>query len=198
MRASEFVREEREEWMHMDSPAIAQARKEMSLPKYSGPASTFSMTAPVAPKKSPYTLGPDSSFAPPADPKNLLRNPLVAKELGFPQDWTENNPTRLTRKMIDPATGNIQLGPDVVVQPGTEEYAQLRRRTNPMTGRLHLTPNARIPTGPSVPPSREHEQRSQREIPVRTRDQGKKMPDPAHPMDNKYQMIDFRREKYRT
>ncbi len=195
MRAHEFTREEREEWSHMPDPTMQKQFDAWEQEKRGRNALT---TMPVPKTDSRYKLGPDSSFAPPADPKDLLRNPLVAKELGFPQDWTENNPTRLTRKMLDPATGNIQLGPDVIVQPGTEEYAQLRRRTNPITGRLNLTPNARIPTAPSEPPSREHERRSQHEIPARTRDQGKKMPDPAHPMDNKYRMIDPRREKYRT
>lgn len=194
MRAQEFIIE-REEWSHMPDSTMQKQFDAWEQEKRGRNALT---TMPVPKSNSGYKLGPDSTFAPQPNPKDLLRNPLVAKELGFPQDWTENNPTRLTRKMIDPATGNIQLGPDVLVQPGTEEYAELRRRTNPMTGRLHLTPNARIPTEPSVPPSREHEQRSQREIPVRTRDQGKKMPDPAHPMDKQYRMSDPRREKYRT
>ena len=122
----------------------------------------------------------------------------MAKAGGFPKGWTQNDPTRLTRKMLNPITGDVQLGPDVVVKPGTEEYAELRRRTNPVTGSINLVPNARIPARPSAPPSQEQEKRSQREIPVGPRDQDKKMSDPAHPMDKQYRMIDPRREKYRT
>jgi hypothetical protein len=194
MRASEFVREEREEWSHMPDPTMQKQFDVWAQEKRGRNALT---TMPAPKTNSGYKLGPDSTFAPQPDPKDLLRNPAVAKELGFPRDWHKNEPSRLTRKMIDPATGNVQLGPDALVQPGTEEYAELRKKTDPVTGMIYGT--GRMPVKGSQPPSQEHERRSQHEVPVQTRDQGKEWPQiDNHPKNKQYRMIDPRREKYRT
>jgi len=194
MRASEFIIE-REEWSHMPDPTM---QKQFDAWKQEERGRNALTTMPVPKTSSGYKLGPDSPFVPSLDPADLLNDPEVAKAGGFPKGWTQNDPARLTRKMLDPITGDVQLGPDVVVKPGTEEYAELRRRTNPVTGSINLVPNARIPARPSAPPSQEQEKRSQREIPVGPRDQDKKMSDPVHPMDKQYRYIDHRREKYRT
>ena len=69
MRAQEFVTE-REDWMHMDPPEVAQWRDQSRVQGIkSGPESTFSMTAPSSTRKDPRVpLGPDSPFA---DSKSL-------------------------------------------------------------------------------------------------------------------------------
>ena len=63
MRAQEFVTE-REDWMHMDPPEVAQWRDQARVQGIkSGPESTFSMTAPSSTRKDPRVpLGPDSPF----------------------------------------------------------------------------------------------------------------------------------------
>lgn len=194
MRAQEFItEEEREEWYSMPTPAMQQQFDQWDQQKRGRNALT---TMPLPKTDSRYKVGPDFVKDPP-DPATLLRNPQVAKELGFPGGWTDNKPVRMTRKMFDPETGNVQLGPDKLVQPGTEEYTELRRRTNPITGRIRTAPNARIPKGPSEPPSPEHEKRSQREVPNMTRDKGKEATFPSD-QPRGYSIGDTFRQKYRT
>ena len=194
MRASEFItEEEREEWYSMNTPLMQQQFDQWDQQKRGRNALT---TMPLPKNDSRYKVGPDF-VKDPAAPSDLLRNPLVAKELGFPGGWTDNKPVRMTRKMLDPETGNVQVGPDKLVQPGTEEYAELQRRTNPITGRIRTAPNARIPKGPSEPPSPEHEKRSQREVPNMTRDKGKEATFPSD-QPRGYGIGDTFRQKYRT
>ena len=194
MRAKEFVtEEEREEWYSMPTPPMQQQFDQWAQEKRGRNALT---TMPLPKTDSRYKVGPDF-VKDPAAPSDLIRNPLVAKELGFPGGWTDNKPVRMTRKMLDPETGNVQVGPDKLVQPGTEEYAELQRRTNPITGRIRTAPNARIPKEPSEPPSPEHEKRSQREVPNLTRDKGKEATFPSD-QPRGYGIGNTFRQKYRT
>lgn len=77
MRAQEFI-VERDEWVHMDPPEIAQWRDQARVQSIkSGPESTFSMTAPSSTRKDPRVpLGPDSPFA---DSKSLP-SPITDKK----------------------------------------------------------------------------------------------------------------------
>ena len=174
MRAKEFIKEEREEWYSMNTPLMQQQFDQWDQQKRGRNALT---TMPLPKTDSRYTVGPDF-VKDPAAPSDLIRNPQVAKELGFPGGWTDNKPIRMTRKMFDPNTGNVQLGPDKLVQPGTEEYAELQQRVNPITGRIRNAVNARIPKGPSEPPNPEHELRSN-VFRNQTQDKGKEATSPS-------------------
>ena len=192
MRAREFIKEEREEWYSMNTPLMQQQFDQWDQQKRGRNALT---TMPLPKTDSRYTVGPDF-VKDPAAPSDLIRNPQVAKELGFPGGWTDNKPVRMTRKMLDPATGNVQLGPDKLVQPGTEEYAELQQRVNPITGRIRNAVNARIPKGPSEPPSAEHEKRSN-VFRNQTQDKGKEATFPSD-QPRGYRIGDPFRQKYRT
>ncbi len=192
MRAREFIKEEREEWYSMNTPLMQQQFDQWDQQKRGRNALT---TMPLPKTDSRYTVGPDF-VKDPAAPSDLIRNPQVAKELGFPGGWTDNKPVRMTRKMLDPATGNVQLGPDKLVQPGTEEYAELQQRVNPITGRIRNAVNARIPKGPSEPPSPEHELRSN-VFRNQTQDKGKEATFPSD-QPRGYRIGDPFRQKYRT
>jgi hypothetical protein len=176
----------------MNTPTMQQQFDQWDQQKRGRNALT---TMPLPKTDSRYTVGPDFVKDPP-DPATLLRNPQVAKELGFPGGWTDNKPVRMTRKMFDPNTGNVQLGPDKLVQPGTEEYAELQQRTNPITGRIRNAVNARIPKGPSEPPSPEHELRSN-VFRNQTQDKGKEATFPSD-QPRGYRIGDPFRQKYRT
>ena len=192
MRAKEFIKEEREEWYSMSTPAMQQQFDQWAQEKRGRNALT---TMPLPKTDSRYTVGPDF-VKDPAAPSDLIRNPQVAKELGFPGGWTDNKPIRMTRKMFDPNTGNVQLGPDKLVQPGTEEYAELQQRVNPITGRIRNAVNARIPKGPSEPPNPEHELRSN-VFRNQTQDKGKEATFPSD-QPRGYRIGDPFRQKYRT
>jgi hypothetical protein len=193
VRAQEFItEEEREEWYSMPTPTMQQQFDQWDQQKRGRNALT---TMPLPKTDSRYTVGPDFVTDPP-DPATLLRNPQVAKELGFPGGWTDNKPVRMTRKMFDPATGNVQLGPDKLVPPGTEEYAELQQRVNPITGRIRNAVNARIPKGPSEPPNPEHELRSN-VFRNQTQDKGKEATFPSD-QPRGYRIGDPFRQKYRT
>ena len=192
MRAREFIKEEREEWYSMNTPLMQQQFDQWDQQKRGRNALT---TMPLPKTDSRYTVGPDF-VKDPAAPSDLIRNPQVAKELGFPGGWTDNKPIRMTRKMFDPATGNVQVGPDKLVQPGTEEYAELQQRVNPITGRIRNAVNARIPKGPSEPPSAEHEKRSN-VFRNQTQDKGKEATFPSD-QPRGYRIGDPFRQKYRT
>jgi hypothetical protein len=192
VRAREFIKVEREEWYSMNTPLMQQQFDQWDQQKRGRNALT---TMPLPKTDSRYTVGPDF-VKDPAAPSDLIRNPQVAKELGFPGGWTDNKPVRMTRKMLDPATGNVQLGPDKLVQPGTEEYAELQQRVNPITGRIRNAVNARIPKGPSEPPSPEHELRSN-VFRNQTQDKGKEATFPSD-QPRGYRIGDPFRQKYRT
>lgn len=193
VRAQEFItEEEREEWYSMPTPTMQQQFDQWDQQKRGRNALT---TMPLPKTDSRYTVGPDF-VKDPAAPSDLIRNPQVAKELGFPGGWTDNKPIRMTRKMFDPNTGNVQLGPDKLVQPGTEEYAELQQRVNPITGRIRNAVNARIPKGPSEPPNPEHELRSN-VFRNQTQDKGKEATFPSD-QPRGYRIGDPFRQKYRT
>lgn len=193
MRAQEFItEEEREEWYSMPTPPMQQQFDQWDQQKRGRNALT---TMPLPKTDSRYKVGPDFETDP-AAPSDLIRHPEVAKELGFPGGWTDNKPVRMTRKMLDPETGNVQVGPDKLVQPGTEEYAELRMRTNPITGQIRNAVNARLPRGPSEPPSPDHEKRSNA-FKNRTQDTGKEATWPSD-QPRGYRIGDPFRQKYRT
>lgn len=195
MRAKEFIIE-REEWYSMPTPTM-QKQFDVWDQEKRGRNALTTMPLPRTTTNPGYRLGPDSPNTPPQDYSQAIRNPKVAKELGFPQGWTENDPTRLTTKMINPSTGSIQLGPDEIVLPGTEEYAQLRMRTNPDTSTIKPPGSGRLPKAGQEPPSKEHEKRSQREVPNMTRDKGKEATFPSD-QPRGYSIGDTFRQKYRT
>jgi len=193
MRASEFIaEEEREGWYSMPTPHMRQQFDQWDQQKRGRNALT---TMPLPKTNSRYKVGPDF-VKDPTDPSDLIRQPEVAKLLGFPGGWTDNKPVRLNPKMIDPVNRNVQLGPDKIVQPGTEEYAELRQRTNPITGRIRNAVNARIPKGPSEPPSPEHELRSN-VFRNQTQDKGKEATFPSD-QPRGYNIGDTFRQKFRT
>jgi len=82
MRAEEFITE-RDEWMHMDPPEIAQWRNQARVQSIkSGPESTFSMTAPPTTRKSSRVpVGPDSPFADPGPRSNTTADKKYNIEL---------------------------------------------------------------------------------------------------------------------
>lgn len=199
MRAQEFITEEEQEiWQNMPTPTMQRQFDQWDQQKRGRNALT-TMPVPRTTTSPGYRFGPDSPVLPPQDPSDWIRNPEVAKELGFPKGWTENEPKRMTRRMIDPRTNNIRVGPDITVQPGTEQYAELRMRTDPTTGEITPPGAGQLPKAGQEPPSREHEKRSRREVPDRTKDTGHRWYQyHNHPKDQKYKMIDPRRAKYRT
>ncbi len=192
MRASEFITE-REEWEHMPTPTIQKQFDQWEQEKRGRNAIT-TIPMPRTATTPSHKLGPDSAFAP---KQKYQMTPGLAKELGYPEGWAENDPKHLRRQMIDKSTGNIKLGPDIIVQPGTEEYAELRMKTDPITGMIHQT--GKMPTKGSQPISREHEKKSMKELPPDlTKDKGTLWnPSGNHPK-TQYKMIDPSREKYRT
>ena len=87
-----------------------------------------------------------------------------------------------------------RLGPDRVVQPGTEEYSELRMKTDPVTGTIRNFGG--LPGQYAHPANREQEQRSNVD-PGATLDKGKEVTWPSQRSD-KYQPGDSFRQKYRT
>jgi hypothetical protein len=195
MRAYEFINEGQEYWEKLETPEITQARADMSNQMRvrgitAGPQSTTSLLAP--PKKTPYPTFPDSPLAKP--PVAKKQDPFA----GYPGDFKSGYPSRVTPKMIEPISGVVQLGPNKFVQPGTEEYAQLKQQVDPVDGTIHYF---RKPTAkPSPEVEKKLQQRNQefiQQFKPNTLDKGKEIIWPSR-KDPKYYMVDPAREKYRT
>jgi hypothetical protein len=107
MRAKDFLKE-RDEWMHMDSPEIAQWRDQARVQNIkSGPESTFSMTAPTNTRKdSRLPLGTDSPFA----DSDSLPKPTANKR--YNSELYKNTPNDEYRTMAPKKWGGRAVGPD--------------------------------------------------------------------------------------
>ena len=184
MRAYEFITEgvdpgEGGRKDTLELPSITAWRDEMAQKDRGRNALT---TMPI-PKQGPgLEYGADSPFV--TKPKPVIKRP---------EGWEQGVPKQLTRNMIDPATGNIQLGPDKVAQPGTEDYALLKKQVDPLTGTIRKF------VAPQNIPDRENElklqQKQQQDFKPATMDKGKEI---IWPSNKPYQMVDPQRRKYRT
>lgn len=107
MRAQEFM-VEREEWVHMDPPEIAQWRDQARVQSIkSGPESTFSMTTPPNIRKDPRVpLGPDSPFA---DSNSL---PSSTADKKYNSELYKDAPNDEYRAMAPKRWGGRVAGPD--------------------------------------------------------------------------------------
>ena len=187
MRAYEFITEDVDPNMvgwqgALETPDITAWRDEMAQKNRGRNALT---TMPI-PKQGPgLVYGADSPFV--TKPKPATKRP---------EGWEQGVPKQLTRNMIDPATGNIQLGPDKVAQPGTEDYALLKKQVDPITGTIRKF------VAPQNIPDRENElklqQKQKQDFKSNTLDTGKEVTWPSRERDSKYQMVDPLRRKYRT
>ena len=194
MRAREFISED-EQWDNLPTPAMQRQFDAWDQQKRGRNAIT-TMPIPRTTTNPGHRAGPNSEFVPNTD---VIRDPDVAKELGLPRGWTNNDPNQLTSKMIDPKTGAIRLGPDVTIYPGTEEYAELKMRLDTINRQISPSGAGRLPRASSEPPSSDYYQRSQREVPKNTKDKGVLWPqDTNHPKSQRYRMVDPKRERNRT
>jgi hypothetical protein len=185
MRAKEFINEEREEWSHMASPEIAQTWDAMDQAKRGRAALT---TMPIPKQTSARTVSPDSPFAD--------KTPVKTNDLkGYPTDWDVGYPSSITPKMINPTTGDVKLGTNKIAQPGTEEYAMLKKQIDPTTGAIRYFQK------PAMQPSLGHErtlqQQQQQTFNPITTDKGKEVTWPSR-QNKTYQMVDPARQKNRT
>ncbi len=107
MRAKEFIME-RDEWMHMDPPEIAQWRDQARVQNIkSGPESTFSMIAPPSRRKdSRVPTGPDSPFIASGPQSSITTNKPHNSEL------YKDAPNDEYRAAAPRRWGGKQSGPD--------------------------------------------------------------------------------------
>jgi len=110
MKAREII-QERDEWMHMDSPTISQWRDQIRVQDIkSGPASTFSFTAPASTKSgSQFQLGPDSPFNSAAGQSNTTTN---KNTISSKKDRYKNAPDDEYRAAAPSRFGGQTVGPD--------------------------------------------------------------------------------------
>ncbi|MFY8212690.1 MAG: hypothetical protein ACOVLB_08505 [Candidatus Nanopelagicus sp.] len=183
MRAYEFITEgvdpEQVGWQGaLELPSITAWRDEMRQLDRGRNALT---TMPI-PKQGPeLAYGADSPFV--TKPKPVVKRP---------EGWESSKPNQLVPNMIDPK-GNVQLGPDKVAQPGTEDYALLKKRLDPET--KGLRPFTNPSTYPNKDVDKKLQQRQQQIFKPSTLDKGKEV---TWPSNRPYQMIDPLRRKYRT
>ena len=185
MRASEFIAEDQEYWEKLETPEITKARDQMRYPATA--VDDFGrVITPGTIQNTPVTPVANTKAAKKVDPW-----------AGYPGDFESGYSTRITPKTLEPLSGVVQLGPNKFVQPGTEEYAQLKQQVDP-TGRIHYY---RKPTPePSPEVEKKLQQRNQeitQQFKPNTLDKGKEVTWPSR-KDPKYYMVDPAREKYRT
>jgi hypothetical protein len=145
-------------------------------------------TMPI-PKQNPGAMiGADSPFINKPDPA------LDPKK--WPEAWSRGTPYDLTRKMIDPRTGDVRLGPNQLAKPGTEDYALLKKQLDPVTKQLNRW---HMPdTLPSKEVERKLQQKQQQDFKPATLDKGKEVIWPMGRERSGYQMYDLNRQKFRT
>ena len=186
MRASEFIPEGQEYWEKLETPEITKARDQMRFPA-------------TAVDDFGRVITPGNNIKPPP-PKPLVFTNTNKPDpaAGYPADWSKGYPSHITPKMIEPISGVVRLGPEKFVQPGTEEFAQLKQQVDPKTGRISYFRKSPYPNF-----SPEHEKRLQKfdqELTDKFKpsaDKGKEVTWPSR-RDKTYNMVDPFREKYRT